>query len=72
MSNYGIASPFGRARIGTALALTFGSLEISVNPGSGIPLSPTDYIGIYVESPGGGAIVPPTVLIEGTLYFSLK
>ena len=72
MSNYGIASPFGRTRIGTALAGTFGSLEISTNPGSGIPLSPTDYIGIYVESPGGGAIVPPTVLIEGTLYFSLK
>ena len=37
----------------------------------GIPIAPTDYIGIYVEDTGGGGTVPPTVLIEGTLYFSL-
>jgi hypothetical protein len=71
MTNYGTTSPFGRAQIGTATARTFGSLEISLNPGSGIPLRPRDYIGIYVESTTGG-VVPPTMLIEGTLYFSLK
>jgi hypothetical protein len=72
MSNYGTASPFGRARIGTAIAGTFGSLELSFLPTFGIPLAATDYIGIWVESPGGPGALPPPLLIEGTLYFSLK
>ena len=73
VGNYGTASPFGRARIGTALAGTFGSLELSFTVGSGIPVAPTDYIGIYVADPviTLPPNTPPTVLIEGTVYFSL-
>jgi hypothetical protein len=72
MANYGTATAFGRARIGTVVAGTFGSLELSFLPGSGIPLAPTDYIGIYVEDPSGPpSNPPPQLLIEGTLYFSL-
>jgi len=74
MANYGTASLFGQARIGTALAGTFGSFELSFVSGSGIPLAPTDYIGIYVEDSSGppGGNPPPQLLIEGTLYFSLS
>ena len=73
MANYGTATAFGRARIGTALAGSFGSFELSFVSGSGIPLAPTDYIGIYVEDSSGppGGNPPPQLLIEGTLYFSL-
>ena len=70
MSNYG-PSTFGRARIGTALAGSFGSLEISATSGSGLPIIPTDYIGIYVEDAGGIPSTPPPLIIEGTIYFSL-
>jgi hypothetical protein len=72
LSNYG-TSLFGRTRIGTALAASFGSLEISATTGNGIPILPSDYIGIYVEDPAAGpGNPPPTMLIEGTIYFSLK
>ena len=73
VGNYGTASPFGRARIGTAVAGTFGSLELSFTVGSGIPIAPTDYIGIYVEDPQIAVPPnpPPQVMIEGTVYFSL-
>jgi hypothetical protein len=73
VGNYGTASPFGRARIGTALAGTFGSLELSFTVGSGIPVAPTDYIGIYVADPQITLPpnTPPQVMIEGTVYFSL-
>jgi hypothetical protein len=73
VANYGTTSPFGRARIGTALAGSFGSLELSFTVGSGIQVLPTDYIGIYVGDPQIAVPpnTPPTVLIEGTVYFSL-
>jgi hypothetical protein len=73
VGNYGVASPFGRARIGTAIAGSFGSLEISFIVGSGIPIAPTDYIGIYLEDPQITVPpnAPPTVLIEGTVYYSI-
>ena len=73
VGNYGTASPFGRARIGTATAGTFGSLELSFNVGTGIPLAPNDYIGIYVADPliTLPPNTPPQVMIEGTVYFSL-
>jgi hypothetical protein len=73
VGNYGTASPFGRARIGTAIAGSFGSLEISFTVGTGIPIAPTDYIGIYLEDPQITVPpnVPPTVLIEGTVYYSI-
>ena len=74
VANYGTASSFGRARIGTAVAGTFGSLEISFIAGSGIiTIAPTDYIGIYVGDPQIAVPPnpPPQVMIEGTVYFSL-
>jgi hypothetical protein len=71
VANYGTASTFGRARIGTAVAGTFGSLEISFTVGVGIPIAPTDYIGIYVGDPLVPPNPPPQVMIEGTVYFSL-
>ena len=71
--SYGTTSPFGIAIIGTALAGSFGSLELSFTVGSGIQVLPTDYIGIYVGDPQIAVPpnTPPTVLIEGTVYFSL-
>jgi hypothetical protein len=71
MANYGGVSPFVTQLIGSALA-GFGSLQFSFPSGSGITLRPTDYIGIYVEDATGGGGVAPRLLIEGTLYFSLK
>ena len=73
MANYGTASSFGQALLGTALAGSFGSFEISFGSGSGIQLAPTDFIGIYVKDPfAPPGTAPPQLLIEGTLYFSLS
>ena len=69
MANYG-TSAFASLRIGTALSGTFGSLELSRTITNGLPIVPNDYIGIYVDA-GAALAVPPQVLIEGTLYFSL-
>ena len=72
IGNYSTASPLGRALIGTANP-GFGSLEVSFIVGAGITIAPTDYIGIYVADPQITIPpnTPPTVLIEGTIYYSL-
>ena len=75
MANYGRTGSItpGPARIGTALAGTFGSLEMSFPATGGIPISPTDYIGIYVEDSTGTLNNPaPLILVEGTIYFSIN
>lgn len=56
--------------IGTALANSFGSFEVSLDSGSGINLNSQDYIGICVEDNSEGGNLPPKVLIEGSLYFN--
>ena len=70
-ANYG-PSAFGRIGIGTALSGSFGSFERSVSVGGGITILPGDYIGIYVEDSAGGGTAAPPVIIEGTIYYSLK
>ena len=69
MANYGPVSPFNVVQIGVAFPMSAGSLDISLEPSSGIPITAGDYIGIFVMAPGPD-FPPPQILIEGTLYFS--
>ena len=70
MANYG-TSVFSNTLVGVAAAGTNGSFEVSLANGFGNPILPTDYIGIYVEDTGGGSNIPPSITIEGTIYYSL-
>ena len=71
MANYGPVSPFNVVPIGVAFPMQAGSLDISLEPSSGIQITAGDYIGIFVES-GGSGIEPPALIVEGTLYFSIS
>jgi len=71
MANYGPVSPSNVVQIGVAFPNSAGSLDISLEPSSGIPITAGDYIGIFVGS-GVGGIEPPALIVEGTLYFSIS
>ena len=58
--------------IGNLSSGSSGSFEISLAVGSGLNINPNEYIGIYIEDGGGGGNAPPQVIIEGTVYYSLK
>ena len=71
MANYGPVSPFNVVQIGIASPMSTGSLGISLEPSSGIPITAGDYIGIFVVT-DVSAIEPPALIVEGTLYFSIS
>jgi len=70
MANYG-PSAFSVITLGP-IGLGSSSLEVSRAVGAGIPIVPGDYIGIFVEDIAGGFTPAPTIMIEGTIYYSLK
>ncbi|MDA9072559.1 hypothetical protein N9K75_01645 [bacterium] len=72
MANYGPSNPMVSLSALGSIALGSGSTYLSRQVGNGIPFVQGDYIGIYVEDGGGGGTPPPPVIVEGTIYFSLR